>query len=77
MVQRASHGDNLPQRDSAIIRRHALMPIRLETFIFQPIYRALRQVAILKTSAAQSDARTFNMRCHPNNRLDECIVEFR
>jgi hypothetical protein len=49
-------GDNLAQRNPAIIGRHALVPIWLEAFRLQTPHRPFGQIAILKTSAAQHHA---------------------
>jgi len=46
-------GNDLSQRNPAVVRRHALMPIRTKTFRLQTPHRALGEVTILKTTAGK------------------------
>src|SRR5262245_59870871 len=46
--------DYLSQRDAAVVRRNALMPVRAEAFCQQPHDSAFGEVFVLKTSAGQN-----------------------
>jgi hypothetical protein len=50
---RSHRGENLPQCNSAIIWRYALMPIDAKAFGLESLHCALGQITILKTSAGQ------------------------
>src|SRR5262249_25254598 len=67
----------LTQRNSAIVRRYALMPIRRKAVLPESSHRTLRQVTILKTAACQQYARFSDTPCNMHNHLDQGVVEFR
>src|SRR5262249_40595312 len=46
--------DYLSQRDAAVVRRNALMPVRAKAFFSQPPDSAFGEVFVLKTSAGQN-----------------------
>src|SRR6266498_344799 len=53
LSQGSRRRDYLSQRNSAVIRRDALMPVRPEAFVSQTPDGALGQIVVLKTSAGQ------------------------
>src|SRR3954447_10846307 len=54
-VKRTAHGQDLPQSNSTIIRRHPTMPVRMKSRPSQADHGALGEIFILKTSAGQDD----------------------
>jgi len=68
---------NLSQRDAAVIRGHALMPIRLQLFGAQPADNPLGQIPVLKTAAAQRHARLAESAGDLHDRLGQRVVKLR
>src|SRR5271166_5065056 len=76
-VEIVSRRKNLSERDAAVIRRHALMPVWLEFFRAQPRHGAFSEVTVLKTAAAQSYACQSRYFSDGDHCLGQRVVEFR
>ena len=74
---RATGGNHLAERDSAVVRRHALVPIRLEPFRLQPPRRPFRQITILKTAAAHHHPPLASPFGHGYPGLGQRVVNYR
>jgi hypothetical protein len=76
-VLRAKSRDNLTEGDPTIVGRHALVPIRLETFRLQPPRRPLGQITVLKTATAQHHATLAGLFGHGHHGLGQRVVKLR
>ena len=68
--------NDLPKRDSTIVRRNALVPVGAEIFGAQTVDRALGQIAILETSAAEHNFRLPDFSRDRDNHFHQHVVKF-
>jgi len=72
----AQRSHNLAQRNSAIIGRHALMPVWLKFFFAQPRDNAPGQITVLKTATTQYDSLFAGLSGDFQHRFGQSIVKF-
>src|SRR5262245_43560725 len=77
LSQGSRRRDYLSQRDAAVIRRDALMPVGSKAFISQTSDGAFGQIFILKTSAGQRHSLFAHAPRDSDDHLGKSIVKFR
>jgi hypothetical protein len=68
-------GDDLAERDAAVVRRNALVPIGAKTFFLQTLDGTLRQATVLKAAAGQDDSLLADPLRNSNDGLGQSIVK--
>src|SRR5262245_39889505 len=77
LLKRVVGRDDLSERDTAVVRRHPLIPIASETLLHEALYGPFRQIAILEAAARQYDPALADSFGDSNEDFHERVVKFR